>query len=654
MECGCNSPYIGPSLANTCGGNSFILFMTLLDSFIRRTCDLSQICERVVPKTAPDLEYDFIVIGAGSGGATAAGRLAEVPHWKILLLEAGGDEPPGSQVPSMVTNFVDDPHMDWLYKTEPQEKACLGYPEKRCEWPRGKVLGGCSVINGWSYNEVLPYFKKSEDNLDIGTAADPEYHARGGPLTVTRFNYQPGLVHDILVAGKQAGYPITQDMNGAHFSGFTIAQSTTRNGTRLSTARAFVRPHRHNPKFHVMLNSTATRIVIDDNNGKKIATGVEFIYKQKKYYVRARKEIILAGGAINSPQLLLLSGIGPKEDLHRVGIKQIHQLQGVGKNLHNHVTFYMTYILKRVKNINDLDWAGALEYILYRNGPMSCTGLSQATARINSKYAEASGLDPDLQIFFVGYLANCASSGQVNAYANPKEPYTPKHITISSVVLHPRSRGFITLKSNDPLEKPLINPNYLVDPHDIDVLVNGIRVIQKVTNTSVFRNKYGAEFEKEEYGECDKLKYDSDEFWKCAVRFYTGPENHQAGSCKMGPSTDHLAVVNPELEVHGVRNLRIMDASIMPKVVSGNTHATIVMIAEKGIQHVKQRWLSTSLQDRFGSGIHSGTLTKPAVLNAALHEPVSNDYPNYYGGEYPQYTSHELRQARKPTLYYYY
>lgn len=403
-----------------------------------------------------------------------------------------------------------------------------------------------------------------------------------------------------------------------------------------------------------MLNSTATRIVLSDTNGKKIAQGVEFIYKQKKYYVKARKEVILAGGAINSPQLLLLSGIGPKEDLDRVGVHQMHHLQGVGKNLHNHVTFYMSYALNKVKDINDLNWADALEYILYRDGPMSCTGLSQATARINSKYAEASGLNPDLQIFFVGYLANCASSGAVNAYVNPKNPHTPKSITISAVVLHPKSRGYITLNSSDPLEKPLLNPNYLADPHDVAVLVNGIRVIQKLTNTSVFQNKYGAKFEKEEYGDCDKLKYDSDEFWECAVRYYTGPENHQAGSCKMGPSTDHLAVVNPELEVHGVSNLRIMDASVMPTVVSGNTHATIVMIAEKGIEHVKKRWLGTSLHDRSRSRSAHGRSNKLITSNAALHNPLSNGGPEYYVGEYPHHASYSFPQGRKPTFYYYY
>lgn len=243
MYCCANAPYIGPPLDRTCYGNSYILFMHILNSLITKQCDVSEICERVTPKLQPDSEYDFVVIGGGAAGAVVAARLSEVPHWKILLVEAGGDEPPGSQVPSMMSNYVGNPQMDWNYQTEPQIVACLGRPERRCEWPRGKVLGGSGVIHGmmymrglpkdydewealgndgWGYKDVLKYFKKSERNRDM---MDDEFHGRDGPMLVERFPDRPETADDILKAAAELGYPVVDDLNGEKLVGFTIAQA---------------------------------------------------------------------------------------------------------------------------------------------------------------------------------------------------------------------------------------------------------------------------------------------------------------------------------------------------------------------------------------------------------------------------------------------
>ncbi|KAF5269112.1 hypothetical protein FQA39_LY08782 [Lamprigera yunnana] len=613
MECGCATPYIGPSLTYTCGGSAFVIFMSLLDSFIRNKCDLSDMCNRVKPLTKPDYDYDFVVIGGGSSGATAAGRLSEIPQWKVLLIEAGGDEPPGSQVPSLLTNYHGNANMDWNYKTEPESSACLGYPERRCHWTRAKVLGGCSVTNGmmymrgvprdydnwssggnsgWSYNELLPYFMRLEDNKEISTVADAGYHGISGPMTVSRFRDQPELANDILLGAKELGYSISKDLNGIVFSGFVIAQSTTRNGSRLSTANAFLRPARNRVNLHIMLNSTVTKLIFKTKANEKSITAVEFVYNGKPMRVNVRREVILSAGAINTPKILLQSGIGPRSELDKVGIQQIHNLEGVGQNLHNHVTFYMNYVMQKRKAKNNLNWDTVSEYLNTRKGPLSSTGISQVTARINTKYADPMGNYPDLQIFFSGDLASCASGVKYRSSIDLNNKNELQKVTVSPVVLHTKSRGRISLRSQNSLDSPLIYANYLTEPEDVATIIEGIRVVQNLTNSKVLKNKYGFELEKENYGKCHKkYSYDSDDFWQCAVRHSTGPENHQAGSCKMGPLHDKNAVVDNTLQMHGLRGVRVMDASIMPIPLSGNTDATCVLIAERGVEYIKEKWL---------------------------------------------------------------
>lgn len=442
---------------------------------------------------------------------------------------------------------------------------------------------------GWSYQEVLPYFLKSEDNLEANIM-DPGFHGVGGPLTVTRFPYHPPLSYAILQAGLELGYPI-RDLNGVSHTGFMIAQTTSRNGSRLSTAKAYVRPAKNRPNLHVLLKTLVTKVLIDPK--KKMAYGVEVMQDGVLRTILAKNEVILSAGAVNSPQILLLSGVGPKEDLQRVNVPVVHHLPGVGMNLHNHVAFFLKF------HINDsattpLNWATAMEYLLFRDGLMSGTGISEVTGFVNTKLANPALDHPDVQYFFGGYLADCAKTGQVGEQAPGVGDLNLRSIQIIPAVLHPKSRGYLKLKDNNPLSHPAIYAKYLTHPDDVTTLIEGIKIAIKLTETNALK-KYGFQLDKTPTKGCENLTFGCDEYWECAVRKETGPENHQGGSCRMGPAGDPGAVVDPELRVHGIDRLRVMDASIMPAITSGNTNAPTIMIAEKGSDMIKRRWLGRKL-----------------------------------------------------------
>lgn len=474
------------------------------------------------------------------------------------------------------------------------------------------MLGGTSAINGmmyirgsrtdydnwarsgnygWSYDEVMPYFLKSENNLQLNSM-DRGFHRAGGPLTVTEFPYHPPMSRAIVEAAAELGYP-TRDLNGKKHTGFMIAQTTSRNGSRLSTAKAFLRPAKDRPNLHILLNTTATRVLV--NPKTKTAYGVEVMADGLLKEIFVRNEVILSGGAVNSPQLLLLSGIGPKEDLKEVGVPLIHHLPSVGRNLHNHVAFFLNFYLNE-NSTTHLNWATAMEYLLFRDGLMSGTGISEVTGFINTKLANSTDDHPDVQYFFGGYLADCSKTGQVGeTLLNEDGAEGRRIINIIPAVLHPKSRGYLKLRDSDPLSHPAIYGKYLTHPDDVTRLIEGIRFGIKLTETKALK-KYGFELDTKPIPGCESHSFGSDEYWECAVRRKTGPENHQGGSCKMAPIGDPTACVDPELKVVGIERLRVIDASIMPTITSGNTNAPVIMIAEKGADMIKHRWLKKKVK----------------------------------------------------------
>ncbi|XP_018322888.1 glucose dehydrogenase [FAD, quinone]-like [Agrilus planipennis] len=613
MACNCSTPFYGLPLQNgSCNAASSVVFMTLVNTLLRNNCDISDVCGRVTPKLNPDDEYDFIVVGAGGGGSVVAGRLSENPNWKVLLIEQGDDEPVGTQVPSFAYNLLGNTETTLFYLTEPQTRACFENANNQCNYVRGKILGGCGVVNGmtymrgvprdydhwaelgntgWSYEDVLPYFRKSEDNGNVGVYTSEEYHGVGGPLSVERFPHTPEICHDILEAARSVGFETPSDLNSDVIEGFTITQHMNRNGIRDSPARAYLRPARFRPNLHIMLNSTATKIHFSEENATSVAKSVEFSYNGRRYNVNVTKEVIVAGGTVGSPQLLLLSGIGPKADLEAVNVTVVRDLPGVGQNFLNHASLLIQFNLKKVQNINLLTMEALNEYLEQRTGPMSSTGLGQVAARFSSSVNTDEDW-PDIQIYFNGYGANCTyNCGESGLPNDPNEPNNTRRITFQVTLVRPKSEGYMKLRSNDPADSPILQPLYLTNDYDAKAIVSGIRKAIEVATSDVLKEKYGSELVEGRYGNCsDIYGFGTDDFWDCAVRYGINPESHMIGTCKMGPPTDRLAVVNPELKVYGTSNVRVADASAFPRVIAGNILATVILIGERAAENIIKDW----------------------------------------------------------------
>jgi choline dehydrogenase len=523
-------------------------------------------------------EYDFIVTGAGSAGCVVASRLSESGRHRVLLLEAGGnDDSFWIQLPIGYSKLYADPRHNWMYETEPEE--ALG--GRKLFQPRGKVLGGTSSINGmlyvrghpadynewrrrgckgWNWDSVLPYFKKSEDQ----ERGPSEFHGVGGPLRVSDHPFRLPLAEHWIAAAMQAGLARNDDFNDGQQDGVGPYQSTTKGRRRWSTAAAFLRPARQRTNLTIATHAQATRVLIENRK----AVGVEYNANGAARVARARCEVIVCGGVFNSPQLLQLSGLGPRDLLQGLGIPVIRDMPAVGADLQDHFSVRFQFRCSRPITLNDVAnnvWrrllAGA-QYVVFRRGPLTSNGIA-AGAFVRS---DAQQDRPDIQLNFSAW--SFAGRDRNGVYPHPFSGFS-----VNAVHLRPDARGSVRVSGRDPTAHPAIRFNFLRTQRDIDAVTTGMRLVRKIAQQPALAPYVAAEL-------VPGPSVTSDAEFEEAIRKFGVSNLHPVGTCRMGPNDDD--VVDSRLRVHGIDGLRVVDASIMPTLPAGNTNAPTVMIAEKG------------------------------------------------------------------------
>ena len=525
--------------------------------------------------------FDYIIIGAGSAGCILANRLSESGKYSICLIEAGpSDYNPFIHIPAGFIKTLYNPKVNWMYKAEPSYWTA----NRSIDVPRGKTLGGSSSINGhiynrgqrmdydswaqkgnngWGYFDVLPYFKRCEQRIGYG---DDTFRGREGGLQVTDLNYQHPLCDAFIAGAGELGIPINNDYNGAVQEGISYVQRTTYKRRRVSTAKAFLNPAKSRPNLEIKTNTLVCRVVVEN----KKALGVELKGKgnqSNKNYISANREVIISAGAINSPQLLQLSGIGSSELLKSIGVEVIHELGGVGENLRDHYAPRFCGRVKNISTINEQSKGLAMmgEVVKYFLGGKSILNLSPSMV-YGFWHSNPDLKTNDLQFVFAPASYKLGNHGLLADHPG---------FTVAAWQHRPESKGWVRARSADPIEKPLIQPNYLSEEIDRKVTVAAMKLSRKLMQSNALKPFFVSE-------EYPGAEVQSDDELLDAARHWGSTTYHVMGTCRMGPASDPTAVVDDTLKVRGIESLRVIDASIMPSMLSANLNAGTMMIAEKG------------------------------------------------------------------------
>uniref|UniRef100_A0A6V7K9M6 Glucose-methanol-choline oxidoreductase N-terminal domain-containing protein n=1 Tax=Bracon brevicornis TaxID=1563983 RepID=A0A6V7K9M6_9HYME len=612
------------SCAAAIQGNSPLIFHQLLQTLLLSQCTLGN-PDHYPPNKMLEIEsmlnepFDFIVVGGGTAGSVLASRLSEREDWRILLIEAGTYPSAISDVPALLLLLEHTPE-DYDYIVEYQDDFCKGTARKHCTWSKGKALGGSSVINamlhvhgnprdfdsweeagneGWSFEKILPYIKKSENY-------PPEFIAKfgdanvgkNGQINIRSFNYSDSDFPKIISeAVNEKGIPSLDYVNGEKYIGFGQAYGTVDNGRRVNAAKAYLSPAKNRKNLFVMTSTRADRIVMEGSR----AVGVEVTLPDNKLLeLRASKEVIISAGSIATPQLLMLSGIGPREHLNEFNIACIADLP-VGKNLQDHLiwmgiqlSFYNeSTVVKTPKDLLD----DAYLYLMHNKGEFTNSGGIDFMGFINIDDTESKF--PNMQFHHI-YISRGSTYKvlTMNEALGFSEELTAAFVEsnmkndiihMAPTLIHPKSHGEIKLRSASPTDPVKIFANYLKEDEDKVAMLKAYEFIKSLEETKSFK-KYGIKVKPLSIPGCKQFQPDSMDYWECNLRHTTGTIYHPVGTAKMGPAGDSTAVVNHELKVHNIDNLRVIDASIMPTITSGNTNSPVLTIAEKGADLIKKAW----------------------------------------------------------------